>query len=80
MASDHEISHGGSISWTPREIGTSAHPWYLERYRLAGFQSIRTGMQTVVNEITALLAMVVGKRHPTLLKFTRQQYPGYGQE
>ena len=32
---------------------------YDKQLRLAGFQAIRTGMQTVMHEITALLAMVM---------------------
>jgi predicted transposase YbfD/YdcC len=36
----------------------------LNLLRLAGFQSIRTWMQTVMHDITALLAMVVRKPQP----------------
>ena len=36
----------------------------LNLLRLAGFQSIRTGMQSVMHDITALLAMVTRRPNP----------------
>ena len=36
----------------------------LNLLRLAGFQSIRTGMQTVMHDITALLAVVMSRPNP----------------
>ena len=36
----------------------------LNLLRLAGFQSIRTGMQSVMHDITALLAMVMRRPQP----------------
>ena len=36
----------------------------LNMLRLAGFQSIRTGMQSVMHDITALLAMVMRRPQP----------------
>ena len=36
----------------------------LNLLRLAGFQSIRTGMQAVMHDITALLAMVTRRPNP----------------
>ena len=38
----------------------------LNLLRLAGFQSIRTGMQAVMHDITALLAMVMRRPQPNL--------------
>ncbi|MEB3349942.1 MAG: hypothetical protein VKO00_07985 [Cyanobacteriota bacterium] len=39
----------------------------LNLLRLAGFQSIRAGMQAVMHDITALLAMVLRQpRHPLM--------------
>jgi hypothetical protein len=36
----------------------------LNLLRLAGFQSIRTGMQSVMHDITALMAMVMRRTQP----------------
>ena len=36
----------------------------LNLLRLAGFQSIRTGMQAVMHDITALLAMAMSRPNP----------------
>jgi hypothetical protein len=36
----------------------------LNLLRLDGFQSIRTGMQTVMHDITVLLAMVMSRPNP----------------
>ena len=38
----------------------------LNLLRQAGFLSIRTGMQMVMHDITALLAMVMSKQQPNL--------------
>jgi hypothetical protein len=38
----------------------------LNLLRLAGFQSIRTGMQAEMHDITALLAMVMRRPLPNL--------------
>ncbi|MEB3318193.1 MAG: hypothetical protein VKO39_08670 [Cyanobacteriota bacterium] len=38
----------------------------LKLLRLAGFQSIRAGMQAVMHDISALLAMAMGQPEPKM--------------
>ena len=58
----HEDGHRyrGNGAGTMATLRTAA----LNLLRLAGFQSIRTGMQTVMHDIAALLAMVMHRPNP----------------
>ena len=58
----HEDAHRyrGNGAGTMATLRTAA----LNLLRLAGFQSIRTGMQSVMHDITALLAMVTRRPNP----------------
>jgi hypothetical protein len=60
VARDHQVGHGRDIAWTLR---TAAMTLLL----LAGFRSIRTGIQAVIHDITALLIMA---QHPPTDRFT----------
>jgi hypothetical protein len=59
VAQDHEVGHGRDIAWTLR---TAA----MTLLRLAGFRSIRTGLQAVMHDITALLIMAQHRPEPIL--------------